>query len=233
MALCMAVWSTCKNCYCVNCPQFGPYASVHYGGKYSQKKSLTVEWILMLTQKQRPVISAGIKSKGGQWVCESLRGTIYSNLCASPTWKWASKELRITGKRAVKAHVARALDLTSSHQRLLTIGFQNMDHSQNSTWSEPGVLNPQPSSFNGSHPTAQPRRTEALFWILLLVASTALACCSFYSARHRMAERSTSSWQRRQIAVPSFTLHSTATPKESRLFIYNLLWKSPALHCDK
>lgn len=128
---------------------------------------------------------------------------------------------------------ARALDLTSSHQRLLTIGFQNMDHSQNSTWSEPGVLNPQPSCFNGSHPTAQPRRTEALFWILLLVASTALACCSFYSARHRMAERSTSSWQRRQIAVPSFTLHSTATPKESRLFIYNLLWKSPALHCDK
>lgn len=105
MALCMAVWSTCKNCYCVNCPQFRPYASVHYGGKYSQKKSLTVEWILMLTQKQRPVISAGIKSKGGQWVCESLRGTIYSNLCASPTWKWASKELRITGKRAVKAHV--------------------------------------------------------------------------------------------------------------------------------
>lgn len=82
MALCMAVWSTCKNCYCVNCPQFGPYASVHYGGKYSQKKSLTVEWILMLTQKQRPVISAGIKSKGGAvgvWVAS--RYNLFQPLC--------------------------------------------------------------------------------------------------------------------------------------------------------
>lgn len=105
MAICMAVWSACKSCHCINCPQFRPYASVHYGWKSSQKKTLTVGWILMLTQKQQPVISAGIKRGVGGGVVESLRGAIYSNLCASPTWKWASKELRITGKRAVKAHM--------------------------------------------------------------------------------------------------------------------------------
>lgn len=54
----------------------------------------------MLIQKHQPVISAGIE-RG--W--ESLRGAIYSNLWASPTWKWASKELRITGKSCEGAHM--------------------------------------------------------------------------------------------------------------------------------
>lgn len=53
----------------------------------------------MLLQKQQPVISAGI-GRG----CELLRGAIYSILWASPTWKWASKELRITGKSCEGAH---------------------------------------------------------------------------------------------------------------------------------
>lgn len=65
-----------------------------------KEDSLTVEWILMLIQKQQPVISAGIE-RG--W--ESLRGAIYSNLWASPTWKWASKELRITSKSCEGAHM--------------------------------------------------------------------------------------------------------------------------------
>lgn len=60
----------------------------------------------MLIQKQLPVISAGIE-RG----CESLRGAIYSNLWASPTWKWASKELRITGKSCEGAHMG----LSSRH----------------------------------------------------------------------------------------------------------------------
>lgn len=50
----------------------------------------------------------------------------------------------------------------------------------------------------------------------------------FYSAPHRMAKHSTSSWQSHQHPVPSSPLHSTAMPKESQLFIYNLLWKSPS-----
>jgi len=91
-----------KNCRGLNGPQSRPYVSVHYGWKYSQKKTLTVKWIWMLIQERQPVISAGI---GRGW--ESLRRAIYSNLWASQTWKWATKELRITGESrhmGLKAH---------------------------------------------------------------------------------------------------------------------------------
>lgn len=52
----------------------------------------------------------------------------------------------------------------------------------------------------------------AFKWLLL---SPALDC-------------STSCWQTDQNSVPRFPLLSAATPKQSQLFIYNLLWKSPS-----
>lgn len=78
----------------------------------SKEESLTVEWILMLIQNQQPVISAGIR-RG----CEALGGAIYSNLWASPTWKWASKEPRITGK-SCKGGVHASLVPTPSLQHI-------------------------------------------------------------------------------------------------------------------
>lgn len=59
----------------------------------------------------------------------------------------------------------------------------------------------------------QALRSDVAFkWLLL---SPALDC-------------STSCWQTDQNSVPRFPLLSAATPKQSQLFIYNLLWKSPS-----
>lgn len=55
----------------------------------------------------------------------------------------------------------------------------------------------------------------------------------YYSAQQRMAEHRNSSWQSHQWPMPSLPLHISATQKQPRLFIYNLLWKSPILHCGK
>lgn len=57
----------------------------------------------------------------------------------------------------------------------------------------------------------------------------------YYSAQQRMAEHRNSSWQSHQQAMPRLALHISATQKQPRLFIYNLLWKPPPpiLHYDK
>lgn len=191
----------------------------------SKEVSLTVEWILMLIQKQQPVISAGIR-RG----CESLRGAIYSNLWALPTWKWASKERRITGKscegvhRSPSAHhhfsTSKIIDhllpkIRTIHKTLLGLnfGFEFMavlffcSHPTEWPCEQRLVLN-TPAGTHGS----------GLLWLL----------SGFYSAQRRMAKHGASSWQTHRRPVPSFALHSAATPKESQLFIYNLMWKSPS-----
>lgn len=161
-----------ENCRCLNCPHCRPYVSVHYGWKYSQKKTLTVEWILMLIQNPQPVISAGIR-RG----CESLRGAIYSNLWASPTWKWASKERRITGKSCEGVHMS-----PNAHHHFSTSNI--IDHPLPKygqftklypVWTS--VLNSRPSVLLFSSRLAA-MWAGALFWIRLL-ASTTLACCGF------------------------------------------------------
>lgn len=55
----------------------------------------------------------------------------------------------------------------------------------------------------------------------------------YYSAQQRMAEHRNSSWQSYQWPMPSLPFHISTTQKQPRLFIYNLLWKSPILHCGK
>lgn len=55
----------------------------------------------------------------------------------------------------------------------------------------------------------------------------------YYSAQQRMAEHRNSSWQSHRWPMPSLPLHISTTQKQPRLFIYNLLWKSPILYCGK
>lgn len=138
----------------------------------SKEGSLTVEWILMLIQKQQPVISAGIR-RG----CESLRGAIYSNLRASPTWKWASKERRITGKSCEGVHMGLSVhpNFNTSkiidHQLPIYGRFTKLYPVWTWVWNH-GC----PFLLFSSHWVAV--WTEALLWIRLL-ASAALACCGF------------------------------------------------------
>lgn len=109
--------------------------------------------------------------------CESLRGAIYSNLWASLTWKWASKERRITGKSCEGVYTS-----LSAHHRFNTSKI--IDHPLPKygwltklcpVWTS--VLNSGLSILLfPSHWVAM--WTAALFWIRLL-ASTTLACCGF------------------------------------------------------
>lgn len=78
--------------------------------------------------------------------------------------------------------------------------------------------------------------TRVAVWGKSSVLNPPAGICSFgqlwllsgyYSAQQRMAEHGDSSWQSHRRPVPSLPLHISATQKQPRLFIYNLLWKSP------
>lgn len=164
-----------------------------------KEASLTVEWILMLIQKQQPVISAGIR-RG----CESLRGAIYSNLWASPTWKWASKEPRITGKSLEGVRMS-----PSAHHRFKPSKI--IDHRlakiRTIHKTRPGLnfsFEFRPCLPYCSRPAEWPWEQKLCFESACWLHCSGLLwlLSGFYSAQHRMAKRSTSSWQTRQHPVP-------------------------------
>lgn len=164
--------------------------------------------------------------------CESLWGAIYSNLWASPTWKWASKEWRITGKTFEGVCMR-----PDAHHRSETSKIIDRPLPKSWTIRKPLpsfkfgcefaavrfiLLAPQSGRVNRSSVLNLPAgvHSPGLLWLL----------SGFYSAQHRMAEYSNSSWQSHQPLVPSFPQPQLCrTPQRSRLFIYNLLWKSPVL----
>lgn len=153
-----------KNCCCLNCPQCCPYVSARYGWKYSEKKTLAVEWILMLIQKQRAVISAGIRTGAGVAPrCNLFKPLSLTNL------KVGFKRQEYERVGGVKEE---AWTGAPQHQRLLTI-HRNMDDSQYS-----GLNFGCACRFYYSQPTECPCEEKALFWIRLL-ASVALASCGF------------------------------------------------------
>lgn len=136
--------------------------------------------------------------------------------------------------RVAKAHAGSwTPTIIQTHQRLLTVQSQNIDDSQNSSLNFACkfmavcfiILTPLRGHVKRSSVLNTPAGIYSVGWLWLL--------SGFYSSQHRMAKHSNSSWHSHQYPVPTFSLHSTATPKQSRLFIYNLLRKSPVLHCDK
>lgn len=208
-----------KSCCCLNCPEWRPYVSARYGWKYSEKKTLTVEWILMLIQKQQAVISAGIRRGVGV---------------------------------APRCNLFQPLSLTD-----LKVGLQKMGEGAGGRWEGGGWSrgsrhpsatskltdhSPKYGRFTKLRPELWPRPPVLVFPTRVAVwgKSSALnppaGICSFgqlwllsgyYSAQQRMAEHGDSSWQSHRRPMPSLPLHISATQKQPRLFIYNLLWKSP------
>lgn len=80
----------------MNRPQSCPYVSVFYGWKNFQRRLSVCEMNFNVNTKTAACDLSRHQEVGGG--SESLRGAIYSNLCASLTRKWASKGFRITGK---------------------------------------------------------------------------------------------------------------------------------------
>lgn len=137
-----------------------------------KQDSLTVEWILMLIQKQQPVISAGIGRSGGvsrsevQFIPTSEPHQLESGL---------QKNGGLPGKRW-DGPWAWVPTIVPAHQRILTILSQTMDHSKKTKNSS---LNFGCSClFYYFHPSERACEEKALFWICLL-ASIALAGCGF------------------------------------------------------
>lgn len=134
------------------------------------------------------------------------------------------------GRRCEGGGLSRSTPVTPQHQRWLT-SHQNMCDSQN-----PGL------NFGSACPFYYPRPTECPPEEKSSVLNLPAGICSFgqlwllsgyYSAQQRMAEHRNSSWQSHEWPMPSLPLRISTTQKQPRLFIYNLLWKSPILHCGK